>query len=58
MTFVRYDSDGMPPRFKICSGDILDDTRYGEIVDATRRFIFWLPFQHSIRNVGSQQVMP
>ena len=57
-TFVRHDSDGMPPRLKICSIDILDDARYGEVVDAARRFIAWLPFQHSIRNFGSEQVMP
>jgi hypothetical protein len=48
----------MPPRLKICSVDILDDARYGEVVDAARRFIFWLSFQHSIRNFGSEQVMP
>jgi hypothetical protein len=57
-TFIRHDSDGMPPRLKICSVDILDDARYGEVVDAARRFIFWLPFQRSIRNFGSEQVMP
>jgi len=57
-TFIRHDSDGLPPRLKICSGDILDDARYGEIVDTPRRIIFWLPFQHSIRNFGSQQVVP
>jgi hypothetical protein len=56
-TFVRHDRNGMPPRLKIGSGDILDDTRYGEVVDAPRRFIFWLPFQHSIRDFGSEQVM-
>jgi hypothetical protein len=44
----------MPPRLKICSVDILDDARYGEVVDAARRFIFWLPFQHSIRNFSSE----
>jgi hypothetical protein len=33
----------MPPRLKICSVDILDDARHGEVVDAARRFIFWLP---------------
>jgi hypothetical protein len=47
----------MPPRLKICSVDILDDARYREVVDAPRRFVFWLPFQHSIRNFGSEQVM-
>ena len=47
-----------PQRLKICSVDILDDARDGEVVDAARRFIFWLPFQHSIRNFGSEQVMP
>jgi hypothetical protein len=47
----------MPPRLKICSVDILDDARYGEVVDAARRFIFWLSFQHSIRNFGGEQVM-
>src|SRR4029077_7049241 len=57
-TFIRHDSDGMAPRLKICSVDILDDARYGKIVDAARRFIFWMPFQHSIRNLRSEQVMP
>ena len=57
-TFIRHDSDGMPPRLKICSVDILDDARYGEVVDTARRLIFWLSFQHSIRNFGSEQVMP
>jgi hypothetical protein len=47
----------MPPRLNICSINILDDARYGEVVDAARRFIFWLPFQHSIGNSGSEQVM-
>jgi hypothetical protein len=47
----------MPPRLKICSVDILDDARYGEVVDAARRFIFWLPFQDSIRNFGSEQII-
>jgi hypothetical protein len=47
----------MPPRLKICSVDILNDTRYREVVDAARRFVFWLPFQHSIRNFGSEQIM-
>src|SRR5438128_11703237 len=56
-TFIRHDSDGMPPRLNICSVDILDDARYGEVVDAARRFIFWLPFQHSIGDFGCQQVM-
>jgi hypothetical protein len=56
-TFVGRDSDGMPPRLKIRSIDILDDARYGEVVDAPRRFIFWLPLQNSIRNFGSEQVM-
>ena len=57
-TFIRRDSDGMPPRLKICSIEILDDARNSEVVDAARRFIFWLPFQDSIRNFGSKQVMP
>jgi hypothetical protein len=56
-TFVRHDSDGMPPRLKICSIDIVYDSGYGEVIDAARRFIFWLSFQHSIRNFGSQQVV-
>jgi hypothetical protein len=47
----------MPPRLKICSVDILDDARYGEVVDAARRFIFWLSFQHSIRNLRCQQIV-
>jgi hypothetical protein len=37
---------------------MLDDTRDREIVDGARRFIFWLPCQHSMRNFGSEQVMP
>jgi hypothetical protein len=57
-TFIRHDSDGMLPRLNICSVDILDDAGYGEVVDAARRFVFWLPFQYSIRNFGSQEVMP
>ena len=57
-TFIRYDSDRVPPRLKICSIDVLNDARYSEVIDAPRRFIFWLPFQHSIRNFGSEQVMP
>jgi hypothetical protein len=48
----------MPPRLKIRSIDILYDARYSEVVDAARRFIFWLAFQDSIRNFGSKQVMP
>jgi hypothetical protein len=47
----------MPPRLKICSVDILDDARYGEVVDAARRFIFWLPFQFAIGNLRCQQIM-
>ncbi|KAG0505586.1 MAG: hypothetical protein Udaeo_10630 [Candidatus Udaeobacter sp.] len=47
-TFIGRDSDGTPPRLNICSGDILNDARYSEVVDAARRFIFWLPFQDSI----------
>ena len=43
-TFIRHDSDGMPPRLNICSVDILDDARYGEVVDAARR-LQWLGAQ-------------
>ena len=57
-TFIRHDSDGMPPRLKICSIDILDDTRCGEVVDAPRRFVFRVSFQDTIRNFRSEQVMP
>jgi hypothetical protein len=56
-TFIRRDSDGMPPRLNICSVDILDDARYGEVVDAARRFIFWLPVQFAIGNLRCQQIM-
>jgi hypothetical protein len=48
----------MPPRLKTCSVNILDDARYGEVVDAARRFVLRLSCQHSIRNLGSEQVMP
>src|SRR5262245_11418542 len=58
MSLVRRDGDRMPPRLKICSVHILDDARHSEVVDAARRFIFWLPFQHSIRYFGSEQIMP
>ena len=57
-TIVRDDSDGVPPRLKVCAVDILGDARYSEIIDAARRFIFWPPFQHSIGDFGSEQVMP
>src|SRR5262249_19296042 len=52
-TFVRHDSDGMPPRLKIRAVDILYDARHSEVVDAARRFVFRLPFQHCIRYFGS-----
>jgi hypothetical protein len=48
----------MVPRLKIGSIDVLDDARYGEVVDAARRFILWPPLQNSIRSFGSEQVMP
>jgi hypothetical protein len=35
-TFIRHHSDGMPPRLKICSIDIVYDAGYGEVIDASR----------------------
>src|SRR4029077_16877493 len=42
-TLIRQNSDWVPPRLNPCSIDILDDTRYSEVISASRRFIFWLP---------------
>ena len=56
--FICYDTDGMPPRLKICSIDILGNARDREVVDASCLFVFWISFQYSVRNFGSQQVMP
>src|SRR5438105_4516499 len=56
-TFVRRDSDGMPPRLKIYSIDVLNDARYSKIIDASRRFVFRVSFHYSIRNFRSQQVV-
>jgi hypothetical protein len=47
----------MPPRLQIASIDILDDARYGEVVDASRRLVLGVSFQHSIRHFRGQQVM-
>ena len=57
-TFIRHYGDGMSPRLKIGSVDILDDARHREVVDTASRFVLWLPFQDSARNFGSEQVMP
>jgi hypothetical protein len=54
---IRQNGDGMPPRLEICSIDILDDARYGEVVDAAGRVVLGLSFQHSIRNFRGEQVM-
>jgi hypothetical protein len=54
---IRRNSDRMPPRLNICSIDVLDDTRYSEVVDASRGFVFWMSLQHSVRNFGSHQVI-
>src|SRR5438094_7092308 len=56
-TFVRHNGDRMPPWLNICSIDVLNDARYSKIIDASRRFVFRVSFQYSIRNFGSQQVM-
>src|SRR2546430_16610307 len=56
-TFVRRDSDGMPLRLNSCSIDVLNDTRYSEVIDASSRFVFWMSFQYTIRDSCSQQVM-
>jgi hypothetical protein len=47
----------MPPRLEICSVDVLDDARDGEVIDTARGFVFRVLLQHSVRNFGSQQVV-
>src|SRR6266566_7950991 len=49
--------DRMPPRLSTCSIHVLDDTRYCEVIDASRRFVFWMSLQDSIGDSGCQQVM-
>jgi hypothetical protein len=56
-TLVRRHIDCTSPRLNICSIDILYDTRYSEIIDASRGFVFRVLLQHSGRNFGSQQVV-
>src|SRR5439155_6279981 len=56
-SLIRHNGDRMPPRLKICPIDVLNDARYSKIIDASRRFVFRVSFQDTIRNFGSQQVV-
>src|SRR5438034_7835730 len=56
-SLIRHNGDRMPPRLKICSIDVLNDARYSEVIDASSRFVFRSPFQYTIRDSCSQQVM-
>src|SRR6266516_4765482 len=54
---ICQNGDRMPPRLNICSIDVLNDTRYSEVIDPSSRFVFWMSFQYTIRDSCSQQVM-
>src|SRR6266513_5221712 len=54
---ICQNGDRMPPRLNICSIDVLNDTRYSEVIDAARRFVFLVSLQDSIGDFGCQQVM-
>jgi len=54
-SLIRHNGDRMLPRLKICSIEVLNDARYGEVVDASSRFVFWVSFHYSIRILAASR---